>query len=106
MNISGMADWETMLDLPLRSIGDQVRRVESHLREIDVVATGMPVGGLPKDALNAVATRLEAIRRTLESIEGLILNVESQVTPSHQSGPESDDHREYVRRTKSRHVDD
>lgn len=106
MNNSGMADWETTLDLPLRSIGDQIRRVEAHLREIDVVAAGIARGGLSKDASSAVATRLESIRKTLEAVEGLILDVENQVTPQHRTSAGSDDHHEYVRRTKARHVED
>lgn len=106
MSIPGMSDWETTLDLPLRSIGDQIHRVEAHLREVAITAAGCPSAVFPKGAEAMLAVRLEAIRSSLEALESLVLDVEKQLAPGQTSPRASDDHGGYIGRTSSRHVDD
>lgn len=101
-----VTDWETTLDLPLGTIGEHIRRVETELRAVDIVAAGTPGGGLPEVAARAVAARLEAIRTTLDVIEGLILDVEAHLAPRQQLRNESDDHGEHRRRSHFQHYDD
>lgn len=75
------ANFELSILLPLGVIANQLMRVEADLRFLNA-RTSPDAGELPGAGMaGQAAARLEKINETLETIRGLVLDIETDIQP-------------------------
>ena len=82
MTPESAAEWEVAIVLPLGAVANQLRRIETQLRLLNMKALGFAKERDNRALQLQVESRLNQISETLGSVAALVSDIEADVSPS------------------------
>ncbi len=89
MTEASSANFELAVVLPLGVVANQLLRTEAHLRLLDMKTSGYANRCSNARFAGPIALRLEQIHETLDSIRGLVADIEADVRPGSEDAARS-----------------